>query len=91
MAFYTSLFLALFALLLLRSSQVTSEEAVSVSPTIDISLNRNSFPQGFIFGAGSSSYQVLLTDKHIHKGNVQLYLPTELLSVMILIWFTFVI
>ncbi|KAK7377500.1 hypothetical protein VNO80_02925 [Phaseolus coccineus] len=57
MAFYTSLFLGLFALLLLRSSKVTCEEAVSVSPTIDISLNRNSFPEGFIFGAGSSSYQ----------------------------------
>ncbi|QCD88440.1 lactase-phlorizin hydrolase [Vigna unguiculata] len=57
MAFYSSLFLALFALLLVRSSNVTSQETVSVSPTIDISINRNTFPQGFIFGAGSSSYQ----------------------------------
>ncbi|QCD94340.1 hypothetical protein DEO72_LG5g2423 [Vigna unguiculata] len=54
MAFYSSLFLALFALLV-RSSNVTSQETVSVSPTIDISINRNTFPQGFIFGAGSSS------------------------------------
>ncbi|XP_014494246.1 cyanogenic beta-glucosidase [Vigna radiata var. radiata] len=57
MAFYSSLFLGLFALLLVRSSKVTCEETVSVSPTIDISINRNTFPQGFIFGAGSSSYQ----------------------------------
>ncbi|KAG2397797.1 Beta-glucosidase 13 [Vigna angularis] len=58
MAIYSSLFLGLFALLLVRSSKVTCEETVSVSPTIDISINRNTFPQGFIFGAGSSSYQL---------------------------------
>ncbi|KAL2328840.1 hypothetical protein Fmac_022267 [Flemingia macrophylla] len=39
------------------SSKVTCKEATTVAPVIDISLNRNSFPQGFIFGAGSSSYQ----------------------------------
>ena len=78
MAFYSSLFLCLFALLLLlRSSKVTCEEAVSVSPTIDISLNRNSFPEGFIFGAGSSSYQVYITSyKQTHKENAQ-YISTN--------------
>ncbi|XP_068489475.1 beta-glucosidase 12-like isoform X2 [Phaseolus vulgaris] len=57
MAFSGYFFLGFLALvLIIRCSKVTCEEAVSVSP-IDTSLNRNSFPEGFIFGAGSSSYQ----------------------------------
>ncbi|KAL9296521.1 hypothetical protein ACSQ67_022417 [Phaseolus vulgaris] len=57
MAFSGYFFLGFLALVvIIRCSKVTCEEAVSVSP-IDTSLNRNSFPEGFIFGAGSSSYQ----------------------------------
>ncbi|GAU49484.1 hypothetical protein TSUD_88510 [Trifolium subterraneum] len=41
-----------------NSNIVNCIENVEVEPIIDIaSFNRNSFPQGFIFGAGSSSYQ----------------------------------
>ncbi|KAK7262563.1 hypothetical protein RJT34_30137 [Clitoria ternatea] len=59
MAFNGYFFLSLITLVLLNSSKVTCNEAVSnVAPIIDLSLNRNSFPQGFIFGGGSSSYQV---------------------------------
>ncbi|XP_020215280.1 cyanogenic beta-glucosidase [Cajanus cajan] len=57
MAFNGYFVLGLIGLVLLSSSKVTCKETVTVSPIIDISLNRNSFPQGFIFGAGSSSYQ----------------------------------
>ncbi|KAL5130112.1 Beta-glucosidase 24 [Glycine soja] len=47
-----------YLLVLVRSSKVTCElETDTVSPIIDISLSRKSFPEGFIFGAGSSSYQ----------------------------------
>ncbi|KAG4385248.1 hypothetical protein GLYMA_12G054300v4 [Glycine max] len=50
--------LGLIALVVVSTSKVTCKiEADTVSPIIDISLNRNSFPEGFIFGAGSSSYQ----------------------------------
>ncbi|CAL0329178.1 unnamed protein product [Lupinus luteus] len=43
----------------MNTSKVTSTEAfVGVDPILDVSsLNRQSFPPGFIFGAGSSSYQ----------------------------------
>ena len=59
MAFSGYFLLGLIALVIVRSSKVTCEELAvnTVSPIIDISLNRNSFPEGFIFGAGSSSYQ----------------------------------
>ncbi|RZB79708.1 Beta-glucosidase 24 isoform C [Glycine soja] len=58
MAFDAYFLLGLIALVLVSTSKVTCElEADTVSPVIDISLNRNSFPEGFIFGAGSSSYQ----------------------------------
>ena len=54
--------LSLIALVLVISkSSVNCIETDAVEPIIDIaSLNRNSFPPDFIFGAGSSSYQVLL-------------------------------
>ena len=58
MAFNGYFFLGLIVLVLVRSSKVTCElETDTVSPIIDISLSRKSFPEGFIFGAGSSSYQ----------------------------------
>ncbi|KAL5131037.1 Beta-glucosidase 24 [Glycine soja] len=59
MAFSGYFLLGLIALVIVRSSKVTCEELAvnTVSPIIDISLSRNSFPEGFIFGAGSSSYQ----------------------------------
>ena len=71
MAFSGYFFLGFLALVvIIRCSKVTCEEAVSVSP-IDTSLNRNSFPEGFIFGAGSSSYQVY---KHFcsYKGDINI-------------------
>ncbi|KHN06221.1 Non-cyanogenic beta-glucosidase [Glycine soja] len=51
--------LSLIALVLVISkSSVNCIETDAVEPIIDIaSLNRNSFPPDFIFGAGSSSYQ----------------------------------
>ena len=59
MAFKGYFLLGLVTLVLVKSSKVTCEEESvnTVSPIIDISLNRKSFPEGFIFGAGSSSYQ----------------------------------
>ncbi|KAG4973932.1 hypothetical protein JHK87_030753 [Glycine soja] len=58
MAFKGYFLLGLIALVIVRSSKVICEEAANtVSPIIDISLSRKSFPEGFIFGAGSSSYQ----------------------------------
>ena len=59
MAFSGYFLLGLIALVIVRSSKVTCEELAvnTVSPIIDISLSRKSFPEGFIFGAGSSSYQ----------------------------------
>jgi len=59
MAFKGYFVLGLIALVVVGTSKVTCEiEADKVSPIIDFSLNRNSFPEGFIFGAASSSYQV---------------------------------
>ncbi|XP_061342186.1 non-cyanogenic beta-glucosidase-like [Gastrolobium bilobum] len=44
--------------LLLVTSFFTDTDAVAVSPILAVgSLNRSSFPPGFIFGAGSSAYQ----------------------------------
>lgn len=49
--------LGMFALV----AAVTVTDAVAVSTVVDIgSLNRSSFPAGFIFGAGSSAYQVYI-------------------------------
>jgi beta-glucosidase len=58
MALNYILFLIPFIVVLSKSNLVNCKERVEVEPILDIaSLNRNSFPQGFIFGAGSSSYQ----------------------------------
>ncbi|KAK2440347.1 Beta-glucosidase 12 [Trifolium repens] len=44
--------------IVLSKSYVNCIDIVEVEPLLDVaSLNRNSFPKGFIFGAGSSSYQ----------------------------------
>ncbi|KAL2328841.1 hypothetical protein Fmac_022268 [Flemingia macrophylla] len=44
--------------LVIYTWNVNCTETVEVDPIIDVaSLNRDSFPPGFIFGAGSSSYQ----------------------------------
>jgi beta-glucosidase len=46
--------------IVLSKSYVNCIDIVEVEPLLDVaSLNRNSFPKGFIFGAGSSSYQVI--------------------------------
>jgi beta-glucosidase len=59
MALNYLLFLIAFVIVLSKPNIVNCKESVEVEPILDIaSLNRNSFPQGFIFGAGSSSYQV---------------------------------
>jgi len=59
MALNYLLCLVAFALVLSKSN-VNCIESIEVEPLLDVaSLNRNSFPKGFIFGAGSSSYQVI--------------------------------
>ncbi|XP_061361384.1 cyanogenic beta-glucosidase-like [Gastrolobium bilobum] len=57
MAFNDYFVLSFIALILVSSSKVTCTETDVVEPIVDISLSRSSFPEGFIFGAGSSSYQ----------------------------------
>ncbi|PNX72387.1 beta-glucosidase 24-like protein, partial [Trifolium pratense] len=58
MTFNYNLFIISFVIFLSESNIVNCKESVEVEPILDIaSLNRYSFPQGFIFGAGSSSYQ----------------------------------
>ncbi|KAL1345213.1 hypothetical protein AAHE18_08G101800 [Arachis hypogaea] len=53
---FDNVLLLLFALLITSSS--TSKIAPPVSAILDVSsLNRSSFPPGFIFGASSASYQ----------------------------------
>ncbi|KAL2327683.1 hypothetical protein Fmac_021110 [Flemingia macrophylla] len=43
---------------LISKSNVNCTQSVAVNPILDFaSLNRHSFPPGFVFGAGSSSYQ----------------------------------
>jgi len=61
MAFKGFCILSLITLVLVISkTNVICTETGAVDPIIDVaSLNRDSFPPGFIFGAGSSSYQVL--------------------------------
>lgn len=57
MSFNYLLCLIAFALVLGKTN-VNCIETIEVEPLLDVaSLNRNSFPKGFIFGAGSSSYQ----------------------------------
>jgi len=59
MEFNYLLYLIAFAIVLSKSI-VNCIETIEVEPLLDVaSLNRNSFPKGFIFGAGSSSYQVI--------------------------------
>ncbi|KAL9296520.1 hypothetical protein ACSQ67_022416 [Phaseolus vulgaris] len=59
MAFKGFCILSLITLVLVISkTNVICTETGAVDPIIDVaSLNRDSFPPGFIFGAGSSSYQ----------------------------------
>ncbi|KAJ1399897.1 hypothetical protein SESBI_30020, partial [Sesbania bispinosa] len=56
---FNGYFLLGMLLLPLLLFAVTFADAVAVSPLLDAtaSLNRSSFPPGFIFGAGSSAYQ----------------------------------
>ncbi|MED6209894.1 Beta-glucosidase 12 [Stylosanthes scabra] len=57
MEFHNVLLLLLFALFTTSSSSA-AKVAPPVSPILDVSsLNRSSFPPGFIFGASSASYQ----------------------------------
>lgn len=59
MAFNYLLCLIAFALVLSKTN-ANCIETIEVDPLLDVaSLSRNSFPKGFIFGAGSSSYQVI--------------------------------
>jgi hypothetical protein len=52
---------AIFALFVISSFTITSTDAVEASTLLDIgNLSRSSFPHGFIFGAGSSAYQVCI-------------------------------
>lgn len=50
---------AMLALFVVSSVTLTFANGAEVSTPLDIgNLSRSSFPHGFIFGAGSSSYQV---------------------------------
>jgi len=52
--------------LVISKTNVNCIEIDAVDPIIDVaSLNRDSFLPGFIFGAGSSLYQVLIENNEI--------------------------
>lgn len=52
---------AMLALFVVSSVTLTFANGAEVSTSLDIgNLSRSSFPHGFIFGAGSSSYQVCI-------------------------------